>query len=365
MTESGESKPVLAQPVAPVKKVGRTWIAGGVAVALCLLLGLYLFVPDLIRAKTDDAYVEAHIETISARVSGYVQTLHIDDNSRVRQRDVLLELDPRDYQVRVDAAIATRDAANSRLEEASAQTRVATDQVSVAEAETLTADANARLAASDLQRFSSVSDIRAVSTERLDAARTAAEATHATLTAAQTRVKAARAQVELATAQEHTAEAMVEQAEAALRLAQLDLSYTHVVAPEDGTVANKLVEIGNYVQPGQTLLSLVPTQLYVIANFKETQLEGVQRGSHARVRIDSVSGLEFKGHVDSIQRGSGSVFALLPPENATGNFVKIVQRIPVKILLDEPPDVLARLAPGMSATVSVRYSRNTRWPLFD
>ncbi len=136
--------------------------------------------------------------------------------------------------------------------------------------------------------------------------------------------------------------------------AQLNLSYTHIVAPEDGSVADKLVERGNYVEPGQTLLSLVPTAVYVVANFEETQLHGIGAGSPASVSVDALPGLRLRGHVDSIQRGTGSQFALLPPENATGNFVKIVQRIPVKIVLDEPPRILSRLAPGMSAVVSVQ-----------
>lgn len=354
MSETSETKPA---PATPPKKSWHRAVLGAVALGLCLLLGLYLFVPDLIRAKTDDAYVEAHIEAISARVSGYVQTLHIDDNSRVKQGEVLLALDPRDYQVRVAVASANCAAARSEVEEASAQARVAIEAVAVAEADAVTAAAHARLAASDLQRFAGVSDVRAVSTERLDTATTAEEAARATMTAARSRVKEARARADLAAAQEHTAEATLEQAQAALRQAQLDLSYTHVVAPEDGSVANKLVEIGNDVQPGQTLLSLVPTRVYVIANFKETQLEGIRPGSHATVQIDSFPSLRLRGHVDSIQRGSGSVFALLPPENATGNFVKIVQRVPVKIVLDESPQILSQLSPGMSAVVSVRYSR--------
>jgi membrane fusion protein, multidrug efflux system len=354
MSDTSELKPANA---APPKNPWRRPVVGAVALALCLLLGVYLFVPDLIRAKTDDAYVEAHIEAISARVSGYVEALHIDDNSRVKQGQVLLELDPRDYQVRVDTAVANRAAAESRLAEARAQVHVAADTVEVAEADAATAAANAHFATNDLQRFSNVSDVRAVSTQRLDTARTAAETAHAALIAARTRVEEARAQAELAAAQERTAEAALEQAQAARRQAELDLSYTHIVAPENGTVANKLVEAGVYVQPGQTLLSLVPTTVYVVANFKETQLEGIRPGNRATVRIDSFPRLKLRGHVDSIQRGSGSRFALLPPENATGNFVKIVQRIPVKIVLDESPDVLSGLAPGMSAVVSVRYSQ--------
>jgi membrane fusion protein, multidrug efflux system len=351
-------------PAAPAQQT--TWLTqrrllGVAALGLCILIGLYLFVPDLIWASTDDAYVEAHISLISARVPGYVQTLHVDDNSRVDRGMVLLELDPSDYQARRDAAAANLAAAQSRLAEAHAQSTVAARAVQVAEADAETASANARLAEDDLKRFSGVSDVRAVSSQRLETAKTAEQTARATLSAARSRVELARAQAELTAAQEHTAEATVKQTQAALTQAELDLSYTHVVAPEDGSVANKLVELGNYVQPGQTLLSLVPRVVYVIANFKETQIDGIGAGDAASIRIDSFPELRLHGHIDSIQRGSGSEFALLPPENATGNFVKIVQRIPVKIVLDDPPKTLVRLAPGMSAEVSVRYSRRAGW----
>jgi membrane fusion protein (multidrug efflux system) len=322
---------------------------------------LYLFVPDLIWATTNDAYVEAHVESISARVPGYVSQLHIDDNSRVARDAILLELDPRDYQARRDAADANLSAAQSRLVESRAQSTVAARAVQVAEADAETASANERLAESDFKRFTGVSDVRAVSAQRLETANTTVLTARATSSAARSRVELARAQAELTRAQEHTAAAAVQQAQASLTQAELDLSYTRVLAPEEGSVANKLVEPGNYVQPGQTLLSLVPARIYVVANFKETQIEGLVAGDAAAVRIDSFPDMHLRGHIDSIQRGSGSEFALLPPENATGNFVKIVQRIPVKIVLDDPPESLARLAPGMSAEVSVRYSRRSGW----
>ena len=360
MTEtSTSSTPAPAQHMTLLPTRRRlVWVA---AIGLCLLVGLYLFVPDLIWATTNDAYVEAHVESISARVPGYVSALHIDDNSRVAHDMVLLELDPRDFQARRDAAAANLAAAESRLAEARAQSVVAARAVQVAEADAATAAANERLAESDFKRFSGVSDVRAVSAQRLETANTTVMTARATLSAARSRVELARAQAELTHAQEQTAAAAVKQAQASLTQAELDLSYTHVMAPEDGSVAKKLVELGNFVQPGQTLLSLVPTKVYVVANFKETQVEGIVPGDAVSIRIDSFPDLHLRGHIDSIQRGSGSEFALLPPENATGNFVKIVQRIPVKILLDAPPESVAGLAPGMSAEVSVRYLRRRGW----
>ncbi len=326
-------------------------------IGLCILLGLYLLVPRLLRARTDDAYVEAHVEAISARVPGYVMTLHIDDNSRVKRGEVLLELDPRDYQVRVAMAQARLASARDELEEARATAKVADQQVAVATAGARKSAADADLAVKDLERFVGVSDVRAVSTQQLDTATTAVAASRAALSAARAKVGLAHANAQLARAREDSAEAGIRQAQAALSRARLDLSYTRIIAPEDGSVAEKLVERGNYVHPGQTLLSLVPVAVYVVANFEETQLDGIAPGSTAWVRIDAFPDLRLRGHVDSIQRGTGSEFALLPPENATGNFVKIAQRIPVKIVLDAPAQTLARLAPGMSAIVSIRYSR--------
>jgi membrane fusion protein, multidrug efflux system len=137
----------------------------------------------------------------------------------------------------------------------------------------------------------------------------------------------------------------------------LNLSYTKITAVEDGTVANKLVEEGNYVQPGQTLFSIVPVAPYVVANFKETQLERMRPGQAAEVRVDAYPNLRLKGHVDSLQRGTGSVFALLPPENATGNFVKVVQRVPVKIVFNDPGEAVKWISPGMSVEAKVTVAR--------
>jgi membrane fusion protein (multidrug efflux system) len=346
-------QPAVTPSSPPTPFWRRRSALGALVIVISLALGLYFLLPDLIYARTDDAYVEGHIELISARVPGHVLTLHVDDNSPVKQGEVMLELDPRDFTVKVEAAEANLAAAQSRLAEARSEIAIAASQISVATAEAESAAANSHLADDDLKRFQGVSDVRAVSTQRLDTARSAAESARAALDAARTRVDLAKNQADLARVQVATAEAGVAQAKAALDQAELDLSYSHVIAPEDGSVANKLVELGNYVQPGQTLLSLVPTKLFVIANFKETQVDDIAAGGKATVTVDSFPGLRLRGHVDSIQRGSGSRFALLPPENATGNFVKIVQRIPVKILLDEPPEALARLAPGMSVIVSV------------
>jgi membrane fusion protein (multidrug efflux system) len=170
-------------------------------------------------------------------------------------------------------------------------------------------------------------------------------------------VRSSLATADLSRAQVKTAEASVAQASAALDRANLNLSYTRITAVLGGTVASKTVEEGNYVQPGQALFSIVPVAPYVIANFKETQLERIRPGQSARVHVDAYPHLGLKAHVDSLQRGTGSVFALLPPENATGNFVKVVQRIPVKIVFDDPREAAKWISPGMSVEAQVMVSR--------
>jgi membrane fusion protein, multidrug efflux system len=334
------------------------------AIALVLLFlgaAAYFLVPDLYREETDDAYVEAHVLSIIPKVPAYVQALHVDDNSKVQAGELLVELDPRDYAVQLDLAKANVAAAQGRLQEAGDQVAVADAGIRQAHAELQVTQANAVLGQADLKRVKAVSDVRAVSAERIDQAQAAADSTQASATAAQVKVAAAEAQAQLARSQLVTAKAALAQAQAAQAQAELNLSYTRIYAAENGSVASKNVEAGNYVQPGQTLLSVVPETIYVIANYKETQLTRIRPGQAVRIHVDSFPSLRLKGHVDSIQRGTGSRFALLPPENATGNFVKVVQRVPVKIVFDQPEEALRWIAPGMSVETEVFVSKRLAW----
>jgi membrane fusion protein (multidrug efflux system) len=329
------------------------------AVAIAALVGVvgYFVISGWDSESTDDAYVTAHLTTVIAKVPAYVQTLYVDDNAAVKAGDLLVELDPRDYAVEVEIARANLDAAVGRRKEADNRVGIADADAAQAQAELTVARANATLAEANLKRLRSVSDARAISNERLDTGVAAAEATQAFVTAAQTKVRSALAGADLARAQVRTAAAALAQAQAALDQAQLNLSYTRITGVETGTIANKLVEEGNYVQPGQTLFSIVPIAPYVVANFKETQLERMRPGQAAEVRVDAYPRLKLRGHVDSLQRGTGSVFALLPPENATGNFVKVVQRVPVKIVFDDPGEAAKWLSPGMSVEAKVTVAR--------
>jgi membrane fusion protein, multidrug efflux system len=333
-----------------------TWIGAGVLLALILGAAFFLL-SDRFWVTTDDAYVTAHLTTVTAKVPAYVRSLHVDDNTKVEAGDLLVELDPRDYVVALELARADLATAQDKLHEAGDRVTISDSDVLQARAELEVAQANAVLAATNLKRLHAVSDARAVSSERVDTGQAAADATHAQVAAAQTRVRSAMAAATLARSEVATATASVAQARAKFDQAQLNLSYTRISAVLSGTVASKSVEEGNYVQPGQMLLSIVPWTVYIIANFKETQLAHVRSGQPVSISVDAFPNVRLKGHVESLQRGTGSVFALLPPENATGNFVKVVQRVPVKILFDEPREALRWISPGMSVEARVRLTR--------
>jgi membrane fusion protein (multidrug efflux system) len=277
--------PVVASAAPPPPQPGdQRWLVLGILALIVLLaIAAYFLVPDLYEKQTDDAYIDAHLVTVIPKVPAYVQTLHVNDNSKVTAGDLLVELDPRDYAVQVDVARANVAAAVGKLEEARNQVAVADANIGQQQAELDVSKANAKLAVVNLARLQSVSDVRAVSSERVDEAKAAADGTRASVTAAQVKVDALQAQAKLARAQIKTAEAALAQAHAVLEQATLNLSYTKIYATESGSVANKSVEQGNYVQPGQTLLSVVPDKLYVIANYKETQLTHVRPGQHRRV----------------------------------------------------------------------------------
>ena len=344
-----------AQPPAAKSKLPLG--VGAAALVAFIVIAAFFVVPEWYSESTDDAYVEAHLTTVTAKVPAYVQALHVDDNSTVKTGELLVELDPRDYAVAVNVERANLEAAQSRLKEANTRIAIADADTAQANAELAVARANAVLADANLKRLHSVADARAVSNERVDTATAAFDSTRATVTAAETKVRSSVATADLSRAQVKTAEASVAQAEAALDQANLNLSYTKITAMLGGSIASKTVEEGNYVQPGQTLFAIVPVAPYVIANFKETQLERIRPGQNARVHVDAYPHLRLKAHVDSLQHGTGSVFALLPPENATGNFVKVVQRIPVKIVFDDPGEAAKWISPGMSVEAQVMVSR--------
>jgi len=303
--------------------------------------------------STDDAFIDGHVTIVSPRISGQVVRLLVRDNQEVKKGDALLEIDSRDYETKVAQAQADLAAARSLLAQAKAQTTVDEAKAAQQEAAVAAAQAEARRAETDLKRYLSV-ESRAVSHTQLDSAQAGADASAAALEVARQQAKAAGAQVDLSRVNIDTAAAQVQQAEAKRRQAELDISYSKVTAPIDGRVTRRQVEEGAYVMTGQSLLALVPSEMWVVANFKETQLARMRVGQPVRMRIDAYPGREFTGRVDSLQAGAGARFSLLPPENAVGNYVKVVQRVPVKIVFDDPLPAELDISPGLSVTPEVR-----------
>ncbi|MFA5251448.1 MAG: HlyD family secretion protein [Phycisphaerae bacterium] len=301
--------------------------AAAVLAALGLIWGLVYAIRAMSRESTDDAFITGHIISISARVSGYVDKVPASDNQSVQQGDVLVELDPRDYQVALDMARAKLLTAQAD----ETQSRAQADMVSVEAGRT----------EKDYNRYKQLFDAKAgITQQQLDNASAAA--------------RSARAQFESANSQIAAAQARVAQAKAAVEQAELNLSYTKIIAPQAGLVTKKSVEQGEHISTGQPLLVIVTPEIWVVANFKETQLKHMKAGQQVTIKVDAYSGKTFRGHIDSIQAGTGSVFSLLPPENATGNYIKVVQRVPVKIVFDEDPNNMNTLSPGMSVIPVVK-----------
>jgi membrane fusion protein, multidrug efflux system len=324
--------------------------------AVLLIVALCLYVPRLFVVSTDDAYVEADTVTVVPKVPAYVNVLHVSDNTVFSKGELLVELDPRDYQVAVENAVADLAAAKAFKLNLSAQIDEQHHQVAASQAALLGDNATLAFANQQLARYSALSQSGADTKERLQQATSEMGLRRAALEHDTAALAAAKAHITVLESQVVQADAAIAAKQAALDQARLNLSYTRIYATMDGTVANRSVQAGNYVQPGQSLFSAVPSEVFVIANIKETQLGRIRPGQDAVIDVDAWPGHTLHGHVDSIQRGTGSNFALLPPENATGNFVKVVQRVPVKILLDGKPDTLKGLSPGMSVIAKVIVS---------
>jgi membrane fusion protein (multidrug efflux system) len=321
----------------------------------------YFYVQSLYFVETDDAAVQADTVTVVPKVAAYVTALHVTDNSAFSANQLLAELDPRDYEVAVASATATVQSAQAAQANVEAELRQQ-DQVIAADDATVQGDrAMLVFAQQELTRFSDLAKTGAGTSERWQQAQSDIGQRQAALQRDIATLGAARATVDVLKTQIRQAEANVAGAQAALAQAQLNLSYTRIYAQSSGTVADRTVQVGNFVQPGQKLFSAVPNEVYVIANFKETQLAQMHTGQPVRMTVDALPDLKLHGHVDSFQRGTGSNFALLPPENATGNFVKIVQRVPVKILLDDAGEASRLVAPGMSVEATVTVHTPPGW----
>lgn len=339
-------------PGAAKKRLPRT-LAATAAAAMAAAAAVYYFQFVLPFESTDDAFVEGHVTAMAAQVPGRVAQLLVEDNQAVNKGDLLLQIDPRDYEAKLAQAQANLTAAQSQLEESKAQFAAAdaTEEESIADLAAV--EARACYAMTNLARLQTIG-ISGVSQDQIDAAATQVRSTVADVVVARNKINATGSEARLCLANVETAKANIAQAEASVRQAELNLSYTKVTAPEAGRITRRVVEQGNYIQPGQSLLAIVPKNIWVVANFKETQLTHMRPGQPVTVDVDAYPQFKFKGHVDSIQNGAGARFSLFPPENATGNYIKVVQRVPVKIVLDELPESELALGPGMSVVPKVR-----------
>lgn len=446
-TEVTAQEDIIESGAEPVKKRRRAplFIIGGIMVVAAIAgLGYWLYARQF--ETTDDAFVEGDIVQVSPKVSAYISKIYVKGNQSVHKGDLLVELDPKDYEAKLEQAKAqlrtaqaqrgqaeanvsltrattgaaqtqahanvqttqnnveqTRLAAQAKQSQVTqAQTAVKTAQATLAQTRTQIpqAEANLRLAQMEYDRRNALFSRGDISRQSLDQATTTLQTAQAQLDAARKQVEAAQsrvteAQAGVGTAQENykqslaqieltrsqvgestgrlqdanaapervivsesqvdTSAAGVEQAEAAVHQAELELSYTKIYAPSDGIVTKKAIEEGQLIQPGMAMMAISQSSdVWVVANFKETQLENMHEGQKVDIEVDAFPSEEFHGRIESFQAGTGSRFSVLPAENATGNFVKVVQRVPVKIVFDDPPEKVHRLLPGMSVEPAVR-----------
>ncbi|MFZ3236792.1 MAG: HlyD family secretion protein [Stellaceae bacterium] len=336
----------------------RRWLIALIAlVAIAAIAGgVRWWIESSKWVSTDDAFIDTHTVQVSAQVAGRVKAVLAGDNQEVRAGQPLVELDPADFQAALSQAMANQESAQGQLAQAKAQLPVAQANLDQARAQVAVAQAAATNADINLKRDQMLERMGglAVSRQQLDNDTATARSDTANLAAAQKKVAASEAQLALNKTQVETAEAGVRAAAAQVAQARLNLSYTVIRASEAGHITNKTVALGNYIQVGQALMALVPDQVWVTANYKETEIGGMRTGDPVEIYVDAYPGRVFHGRVQSFQAGSGAAFSLLPPENATGNYVKVVQRVPVKIVFDGDPTAQWLLGPGMSVEPYVR-----------
>ena len=302
---------------------------------------------------TDDAYVKADSTIVAPKVSGYIATVLVGDNEKVKAGQVLARIDDRDFRAALDQARADVAAAEASVRNLDAQLELQQPIIEQSTADVTAADANLKFAQEERARYDDLMKSGSGTIQRAQQTDAALRASNAQLQHAKSGLVAAQRKVDVLTTQRAQATAQLERARAVAQQAELNLSYTEITAPVDGTVGARSLRVGQYVQAGTQLMAVVPLDaVYVVANFKETQLTHVRAGQPVELQVDSFRNRTLRGHVDSLSPASGLEFALLPPDNATGNFTKIVQRVPVKIVLDDQ-SLNGLLRPGMSAEPTV------------
>jgi len=329
-------------------------IGSALAIAvLAAIAGPHLLGNDH-RQSTNDAYVSADYTVVAPKVAGFIKEVLVEDNQQVQAGQLLATLDDRDYQAALDAAQAQLLVARAQSADARATLERQAALIAQADAAVKAAQAEAAFADHEVTRYSRLAEQGAGTVQNAQQARSKVDQARARLANAQAALLATRKQVDILQAQVASADGQLKRAEAGLEKANLDLSYTRIVAPVDGMVGERALRVGAYVNPGARLLSVVPlNRAYVVGNFQETQLTHVQPGQAVNISVDTFSGETLRGHVESIAPATGVTFAAVKPDNATGNFTKVVQRIPVKIVFDADQPLLERLRVGMSVEASI------------
>lgn len=363
---AGEQSPAAPAPAAasvpapkakPKGKLGKrlilfTILAGGLAFGG--YEGMNWWNTGRFMVSTDDAYVQADITILSAKVSGYVSSVAVTNNQSVKVGDLIAKIDEGDYRLALQSAKDKLATQQSAIERIGKQIEAARTQVTQADAQIAAAEAESERAAADYARQQQLSRSDYTSRATLETAKAARDRAEANVKSAQASLASAKANVDVLSAQQTEGRRVATELQTAVDKAERDLSFTEIRAPVDGVIGNKAVEVGTFVQPGARLAALVPlTSVHVDANFKETQLASLHVGQKVHIAVDAFPDTDIVGTVESVSPASGSVFSLLPPENATGNFTKIVQRVPVRVAVDQDVAQKELLRPGLSVVVNV------------
>jgi len=333
-----------------------------IILGIILIIGAFFGIREYIYLQshedTDDAQIDGDISPVVARVGGYVDSIYFEDNQPVKAGQILVKLDDRDLKIKLEQALAAQRGANASV-------GVSESQIGATAATSATAKANVEAAkvrywkaSQDFDRYSNLIKDGAITRQQFDQARAERDAAKAAFDAAQEQYHATQSQVGTSKSQLTVTNSGVDQRQADVDFAKLQLSYTVIKAPVSGIVSKKSIQPGQLVQGGQTLFSVVKDKgLYVTANFKETQLENLREGEDVEIRVDAFPDVQVEGKIYNFSPATGAKFSLLPPDNATGNFVKVVQRVPVKIKIKADEELMNRLRPGMSVKVSVITSK--------
>jgi membrane fusion protein, multidrug efflux system len=347
----------MAQEQEPKKKPNKVIpIILGIILIGGIIFGIKEYIYYGKHIDTDDAQIDADVSPVVARVGGYVDSIFFEENTHVNAGQVLVKIDDRDYKVKLEQALAAQKGASAGVGVGQSQIIATAANSSSARAQAESAAARLEKANKDYARYENLVKDGSITQQQFDQAKSDRDVAAATYRAAQDQYKAALEQVGTSRNQLTVTNVGVTQRQAEVDYAKLQLSYTTVTAPSAGITSKKNIQLGQLVQPGQTLFNIVnDNSLFITANFKETQLTNMKNGQKVNIEVDAFPDVELHGEVYNFSPATGAKFSLLPPDNATGNFVKVVQRVPVKIKINADKEIMAKLRPGMSVNVSVIY----------